>query len=218
MVTLRYTAEQIRNQFGESETRQELFQKIEKSFVAEGQVVCQFRINGVQITEQDEASASNCRLEAIEMVEILVDQPHSLLTAVVTDWLNELPKMVEKADSLSVNLRNKGFQIHFTPFVALIDHCQFFVDTLLSLTGLIDLSAMDLEKSWRERENATVKAIGESLKAFEKRDANWLADVIEYDLAQCLQEWQESFTQLEKFKDRIIYRATKAQSDPDPEA
>ncbi len=207
MITLRYTGPQITNQFPELTDLAQVFSAFEKQFEKQGQVICQFRINGMQLSEAEEAKAKFVTIQEIELVEILVDTPTNLLEAVIINWIDELPAMIEKTDNVAETFRQDGFQIQYTPFVRLVDSCQFLIDSLLSIQSLRGQDKTVGSADWRKLEAATVKAIGESLAAFEKKDANWLADVLEYDLANSLQSWYEllkkidgKFTDLEQSK------------------
>lgn len=205
MVTLRYTGVQIVDQFPGLTDLSQVFAAFEKKFEEEGQVICQFRINGLQFNEADEMKAKFVSMTEIENVEILVDTPANLLEAVIMNWIEELPGMIEKTDAIAESFRKEGFQIQYTPFVRIVDSCQFLIDSLLSIQSLRGQDKIVGSAEWRKLEASTVKAIGESLGAFEKKDANWLADVLEYDLANSLQNWYEllkkidgKFTELEQ--------------------
>lgn len=202
MVTFRFTGVQIVEQFPELTDLSQVFKAFEKHFEKSGQVICQFRINGLQLSEAEEAKAKQVTMNEIENVEILVDTPANLLEAVIINWIDELPNMIEKTDAVAAKFREEGFQIQYTPFVRLVDSCQFLIDSLLSIQSLRGQDKTVGSVEWRRLEAATVKAIGESLGAFEKKDANWLADVLEYDLANSLQNWYELLKKIDgKFTD-----------------
>lgn len=189
MITHRYSAKDIETHFPALKNLSELFGAIEQKILGDGQVVCQFRVNGMNFSENDEKRAEEMAMADIENVEILVDTPLNLLGSVIQNWLEDLPRLIERSDELSSGLRNDGMQSQYTPFVRLIDNCQFLTDSLLSIRSFpIAADIVGLPK-WEEAEKAMAKAVGECFQAFEKKDSNWLADVIEYDLANCLQNW-----------------------------
>lgn len=214
MVTYRYTGQQIQDLFPQMTDLSQVFQAFENQFQSGGQVICQFRINGMQLSEAEEVKAKSIAPGEIENVEILVDTPANLLEAVIVNWIDELPAMIEKTDGVAETFRRDGFQIQYTPFVRLVDSCQFLIDSLLSIQSLRGNDKVVGSAEWRRLEAATIKAIGESLAAFEKKDANWLADVLEYDLANSLQCWYEllkkidgKFTELEQSTNDITVSA-----------
>lgn len=191
MITLRYSQEQLHSQYPDCQTLSELFRAVEKTAEHDGRVVCQFRINGVNFTEADEKKLEPLSMREVTLVEVLVDTPENLLNSVIGNWIEELPRMVIQADGIATALREDGFNVQYTPIVRLIDSCQFLTESLLSIRSFPSVQAALDEKVWEDSTGQMQKAITETLTAFEKKDSNWVADVIEYDLANCLQHWQE---------------------------
>jgi hypothetical protein len=50
-------------------------------------------------------------------------------------------------------------------------------------------------EAWKKAQTQMASAIGEALQAFQKKDFNWLADILEYDLGHALQTWMEQLDQ-----------------------
>lgn len=191
MITQRYNADLILTEFPSLTNLSELFGALEQKTLSVGHVICQFRVNGMNFSESDEKKAQEMAIRDIEFLEILVDTPMNLLASVIQNWIEDLPRLVERADQLAAGIREKGLEANYTPFVRLIDDCQFLTDSLLSIRTFPIAAEAVGRPEWEDAEKATAKAVGESLQAFEKKDSNWLADVIEYDLANCLQNWHE---------------------------
>lgn len=197
MITQRYSAADIQKMFPDLKQVSEVFEAFERHALQDGMVVCQFRVNGLGFSEQDEKKAKNMFAHEIEHVEILVDTPDNLLHSVIKNWVEDLPRLIGKADEVAEGLRDGGLQSQYTPLVRLIDHCQFLTDSLVSIRGFAKVADTVSTPRWEETEKAMARSVLESLEAFEKKDANWLADVIEYDLAQCLQTWLELLGELD---------------------
>lgn len=191
MITLRYSQEQLHSQYPNCQTLSELFRAVEKSAETDGRVVCQFRINGVNFTEADEKKLEPLSMQEVNVVEVLVDTPDNLLNSVISNWIEELPRMVIQSDGISTSLREDGFNVQYTPIVRLIDSCQFLTESLVSIKTFPSVQSLLDDATWDATTNQMQKAISETLTAFEKKDSNWVADVIEYDLANCLQQWQD---------------------------
>lgn len=189
MITERFSAQDIQDLFPGLENLNDVFAAFEKRAQATGQVVCQFRVNGMNFSEQDERKAQEMVVRDVQHVEILVDTPMNLLASVIANWIEDLPRLVMRADQLADSIRTQGLQSHYSPFVRLIDDCQFLTDSLLSIRTFSVAADVVALPAWGENELSMARSVGESLDAFEKKDSNWLADVIEYDLANCLQNW-----------------------------
>jgi len=191
MITMRYSQEQLLSQFPHCVTLADLFRAVEKTAEVQGRVVCQFRINGVNFTEADEKKLEPLGMAEVNLVEVLVDTPENLLNSVILNWIEELPRMVIQCDQISTALRDDGFNVQYTPIVRLIDSCQFLNESLVSMKSFSSVQSLLDEAMWNQATDQTSKAVSETVTAFEKKDSNWVADVIEYDLASSLQRWQE---------------------------
>lgn len=189
MITQRYSASQIQTLFPDLTKLNDIFAAFEKQAQDGGQVVCQFRVNGMTFSESDEKKAEEMTVGEVQNVEILVDTPMNLLASVIANWLEDLPRLVIRSDQLVEALRNQGLASQYSPFVRLIDDCQFLTDSLLSIRTFTVAADVVALPAWKDNEIAMARAVGESLESFEKKDSNWLADVLEYDLANCLQNW-----------------------------
>lgn len=191
MITLRYSQQELNAQYPQCQTLAELFRAVEKEAEVGGRVVCQFRINGVNFTEADEKKVEPFGLSEVKVVEVLVDTPENLLNSVILNWIEELPRMVIQSDNISTALREDGFNVQYTPIVRLIDSCQFLTESLMSMRSFPNVQALIDSNEWNRATDLMSKAVSETVTAFEKKDSNWVADVIEYDLASSLQRWQE---------------------------
>ena len=129
-MTMRFSKEEIGTKYPSCETLAELFRAVEKTAEADGKVVCQFRINGVNFTEADEKKLEPLGLEEVNLVEILVDTPNNLLNAVILNWLEELPRMVRQADEISTALREDGFNVQHDRFLSVPDRKSSFTEDL----------------------------------------------------------------------------------------
>lgn len=198
MITERYARSDLATQFPEARELSDFFTAVESRAAKSGYVVCQFRVNGLNFSEKDEAKAVSISAEEVDLIEVLLDTPDNLLVSIVNNWVEELPMLIKKCDQLAVDLRERGLSSIYTPLVSLIDNCHFLTESLISIRSFSSVSQVVSAPEWMTNEQAMTNSVTESLKAFEKKDGNWLADVVEYDLAQCLQNWQSLLEGLQR--------------------
>ncbi|MFN7729680.1 MAG: hypothetical protein ACK5P7_11035 [Bdellovibrio sp.] len=167
----------------------DLIQRLEAEFQKRGEVVCQFVINDLALHESDEVKLGATKMSDIQKVEVRSEKPSALLIDIVHNWELELPKMVTLSDNLAQSLRLKGIEGQYTPFVQLIDSCQFLIESLVSMDSIIDTDLFMDRAIWMQNEKLMTEAVGQALGAFEKKDFAILADVLEYDIANALQAW-----------------------------
>lgn len=206
MNTTAINKQNLITEFGNSTPLKVVFEKIHLQWQERGEVVCQFRINGMNLTEADEGRLAQATLEEVQTFEVDSQRPDDLLQAVLQNWVNELPTLITNADQLAQEIRFEGIEGKLSSFVNLVDTCQFLIDSLLTLGGVVQTQAWTQGEQWVENEKLTARAIGEALAAFEKKDFTLLAEVVEYDLGHSLQVWLEL---LKGFLQKVIDERTK---------
>jgi hypothetical protein len=201
-----YPIEVILEKFPEAHTLGDLFKAFEADFVSRGEIICQFKVNGLSLSENDEKKFSETLVDDVEIVEINSESPTALLFGLLSNWMSELPVLVQNTDQLSKEIKFNGIEGNLKAFVDLVDSCQFLVESLIDLEKIIARESLNHEK-WRQNEEMTARAISEALAAFEKKDFVLLAEILEYDLAHSLQIWAEEI--------RIVSDKLKEENDKD---
>ncbi len=196
-----------------------LIKALEERFLSQGEVICQFKLNGLSISEADEKRLSQMGLHEIEFIEIESQSPQTLLFNLLDNWSKELPALMKNAEELAKEIRFKGLEGHLKAFVNLLDTCQFLMESFISLESIIKTSPAS-QVSWCKAEELTARAIGEALKTFEKKDFVLLSEILEYDLGHALQVWFDEISKLSQglkdenakdakgFSERIFFKGT----------
>ena len=173
----------------------QLMSALEKEFTLRGHVICQFKLNGMNLTEADERRLAAIGVMEVESLEIDSESPQALMFGILDNWILELPKLIENAEALAKAIKFEGIEGKLKSFVELLDTCQFLMESLMSLERVVSDKQFGLD-SWLSAEKVTSEAIGQALAAFEKKDFVMLAEVLEYDLPHSLQVWSEQMIQL----------------------
>lgn len=196
MSTYRWTKQELATQFPESKTLGELFRQVEIELGKSNKVVCQFKVNGLSLTEETERRLKDGNVQDVDLLEITAETTESLLSGILENWRVEIPKMIDINDRLAQDFRFQGIEGRLKPFVSLIDSCQLLVDSVMTIDNLLNAAKTVQADKWKSTERGMATSIGEALQAFQKKDYTLLADVLEYDLGHSLQSWQELLGQL----------------------
>jgi hypothetical protein len=194
MNTQKLTQSEILAQFSEVTVFSELIKKLELQSQKSGEVVCQIIINGVPFTEVDEAKFAQQSTAEIQMIEIFTRRPDEILTEVIDNWILEIPKMIRLNDQLAQEVRFNGLQGQLKRLVDLIDHSQLLIDSIISMGTLFENLSTVRSEEWQRAQRSSCDSVSEALLAFQKKDFNLLADVLEYDLGHALQSWLDLFS------------------------
>ena len=172
-----------------------LIKALEERFLVIGEVICQFKLNGMTLSESDEKRLSEIKLDEIEVIEVESQSPQALLFNLLDNWTRELPVLMQNTDELAKEIKFSGIEGHLKSFVDLLDTCQFLTESLISLESIIKKSTIS-QGQWRQAEELTARAIGQALKTFEMKDFVLLSEILEYDLGHALQIWFEEIKRL----------------------
>lgn len=201
MERYKVTGEELRN-FYQGQTELELsrvFNDIENDLKASNQVVCRYIINGLEIKEADEGRFSTISLAEIETLEYMTENSNDLVIDVLRAWIEALPELMEKTESLSKRMRAQGFSGLLKSIHELVQNCEYLIDSVVSLKELFgDRYLVSSPVDWSKAEEQSKKTVLEALRALENKDFVLLADVLEYDLNNVLQMWSEHLQVLEK--------------------
>lgn len=206
-----FNRQELINMFGTELRLGEVFDRLEKQMSKTGQVVCLFKINGMSLDEEAEKRFSQSSLQEVDLIEVQTQDPSILLVNVVDGWIQQIPTFIERTDLLAQDIRIKGLDGQMNQIVDLIDSCQMLIESLISIDSVLPENPIVQGEYWLKYEKSTATAVGETLDAFQRRDINLLADLLEYDLAHSLQCWLEILT---NFKDYIEQERVNSASRP----
>ena len=198
MSQLNFLGSDLQRKFGEAMTLGSVFKAIENDLKKVGEVVCQFKVNGLTLDEASEQRLAGATLKEVQTLDVTSQKPSEILRGVLESWCLQLPKMIEKNDLLSADLRFKGVEGQLTAFVALVDDCRLLVDSLISIDQVFPQLEIVQSRSWKQAQTQMAQAIGEALAAFQKKDFTKLADILEYDMGHSMQVWLDILTRLQQ--------------------
>lgn len=190
--------ETILNDYPKAESLGDLLKLVEDQFAAQGEVVCQFIVNDLSLSELDEHRIAQAPLDEVKTLVIESESPATLLFGLLHNWIEELPTLIQCTDRLAKDIRFAGIEGKLKGFIDLVDSCQFLIESLMNLESILQKESMNLE-NWRKNKVLTARAIGDALHAFEKKDFVQLSEVLEYDLGHSLQEWLGEIIQMQDY-------------------
>jgi hypothetical protein len=183
---------------------EDLIQQLESDQSIQGHVICQFVINGIKLSDSDELRMKSFQITDLSSITLLLDKPENLLKEIIQNWKNEIPKIIAHADGLASLIREKGIDNQISSFIQLVESCQLLVQSLMSLSHVIDTQKVFETGQWFLSEKMLAEAVGETLEGFSQKDSKNLADIIEYDLANSLVYWLEIFEKLDQYNESEI--------------
>jgi hypothetical protein len=177
------------NQFGADMELVALINHFEDEFEKKGEVICRVCINDLPLNEEEEKKFGNTPIKYIQSLEIETEDPNQLVIEVLQKWRSDLPSLIASADSIAQKMRFEGLEKTYSHFSQFIDACHLLVSSLASIRTLIgDKSLVQIDE-WSTAEKQLWRCFDDLVSAFNTKNENLIADIIEYDLANALQTW-----------------------------
>ena len=191
MQTMTWLDEEIEAQFSNCPTLRDVIQQLEGQAWEEGHVVCEVRINGIHLTEKEEQQFGDASSKIINSLEILTRTPEELVQEALTSYQDFLPEIKQMSIECSEKFREQDSQ----QFTGVLEGCRWFTDAIVLLKNNVEAWGQNSPKDygWQECEVNYTQVVKGLLVAFEAQDYSLVADLLEYELTNCLDGWLELF-------------------------
>jgi hypothetical protein len=163
--------------FPQSWTLQELISHMEQLADTEGCVVCQIRVNDLNLTEADERRLQATPVTQIQTFTAYGDTRLRVAAQALEGFLKALPELEKRTLGLVERLRTEGLRATVMPdFVQVISD----LEAVNRLFHRLEIPIGSLQQ-----------LVNSIVQAFETGDAVLVADLLEYELTQHFQSWQD---------------------------
>ena len=194
MTTSFWNKEELEKQFAQCGTVKDVISKIETDFSSRGEVICEIRINGMIIDENDETTFATNPAFGIHDLAVKSDRPSDLINGALVSAQELVPKLEAAATTTAEKLRGSELVAAQNSFMEILDGCQWLIDTLNHVRGAASGIGKPVQQAerWLQAEALTGQTIREVTAACEKLDWILVADLLEYELTAALSVWREA--------------------------
>jgi hypothetical protein len=182
--------------FGTEMELVDLINHFENEFEKKGEVICRVHINDLPLNEEEELRFGNTQIKYIQRFELETEDPNQLIIDVLQKWQTDLPLLITSSDSIAQNIRFEGLEKSYTQFSQFIDTCHLLVSSLASIRSLVSENSPVQISNWTTAEKQLWTCFDDLVSAFNTKNDNLIADIIEYDLANALQTWLNLLKQI----------------------
>ena len=208
MTTLTWSNEQIQIEFSDCENLKEIISSVETRMWDSGEVVCEIYVNGFALHEEDETRFSTSALADIKELKVQSNRPEELVQQTLQSITTYIPDLAKETDELANRYRDihgPGVKDQATidnevthTLSEVLEGFRWLTDAIFLIrTQLENWSHLgDLVEDWKELEEKHTKALKELITSFDKKDQTLIADVLEYDIADVLEDWRRIIPQV----------------------
>lgn len=189
MIKTYWTKPEIHEKFAGCETLGEVIKSIEAEFISHGEVVCEIRVNGLVLKEEDEKKFAESKLAEINELMVQTNAPKNLIAQALDSALDYLPK-AQTACLECAELYRAGKSADAQQFFQdVVEGCFWILDTVVHMRGAHEnlSSKNSVSTDWLILEKKFVADLKELLTASEKRDFILTADLLEYEMSTDLE-------------------------------
>ena len=184
---------EIGRRFGECRNLGEIIARLERDFSQRGEVICEVRVNGRLLSEDEERSRAASPSSEIDTLAISSEHPESLIREALASALDHLARVMDAGVAAADLFRGPDAHVAQSRFVEVIDGCQWFVETIQGIRGAAQGTGISMRnsESWRSAEARLGSMILELIEACRGADNVLVADLLEYELHNALQVWMD---------------------------
>lgn len=185
---------EISKQFPECSTLREIINRLETDFSLKGEVICEIRVNGHLLSEEDEEKFATSSCSDIQNLSVSSNRPADLIKDAMRSTKVFIPDLEASCLKTAEMFRGSDLAAAQKSFHECLEGCQWLVDTLMHVRGAASGIQQPIHQPerWFEGEKVIGRAIRELSEAYSGNDFVLVADLLEYELTGALAIWKEA--------------------------
>ncbi|MCM2281823.1 MAG: hypothetical protein NDI61_08245 [Bdellovibrionaceae bacterium] len=193
MTTSVWDEREIQKQFSDCQDLREIISRLERDFSTRGEVICEIRVNGLILHENDETRFAQSPVREISSLAIASERPEDLIRDAIVSALDYVPRVRVACESVAELFRGSDIHAAQKRFTEVLDGCQWLVDTIVSLRGAAQGIGrpIRLHERWSAAESQFSAVVTQILAAHQNQDHVLTADLVEYELNNVLEVWSQ---------------------------
>ncbi len=195
MTHYRWSQTELVASYPEAENFGALIGCLEKEVTKFGEVICDIRVNG-ELVADEEGATKDLKIDAIQLVEVTAQKPTDLLSDSLDSTLEYLDRLVVALEKNAFLFRGADLKKAYEFHRSCIEGTQWFVKMVTLFKGAYENAFQVPLVGWQENEDELEKVLRQVLDVFQAKNFVLMADVIEYDLLNNLQNWRERLREI----------------------
>ncbi len=195
MDIIKFSGQEIARSYNQCAKLSDLIHSIEADVQRVGRVVCKVKVNGLGLSELDEARLADTAVNEVDEIEIETESVGDLVISSVETMTRMVECLMDEAVHLAEVYRRGSTPEARARFMAVVKNTQVLTEGLVVLKPVFE-RALCGGDAWRASEDHMIATLRELVEAFELEDWVLLSDVLEYELYTSLDGWRSLLCQL----------------------
>lgn len=191
-----WTQEELKAQYPLCLIIQDLVKVIEGQAEEEGKVVCTIEVNGLSLSEGDEARFAQTKISEVESFKVSMEDTGRLVADTVISLREGLNGIKNRTVRVADMVRENPAGPAQFEFSGLMEQTKFLTDALGALKPRLRARPAYVQ-AWKLAENKNKITVNELLAAFKDHDFSLVSDVLEYEMYNLMQTWIDVLDQCE---------------------
>lgn len=171
----------------------QIFSDIEQDLYSQNKVVCQYIVNGKELSEDQEIESSDMELQQISTLEYMAEEEVVLVSSVIEGWVDAIPELISNLELLADRIIIEGLPRNLNDLVVVVNNIKFLLQSCESIKQYIGFNG------WDDISKKLLASLVEINRSLKENNAKNIAEVIEYEVNHLLQSSLNEFRKV-KFK------------------
>lgn len=195
METYKITKTDMEDMFDHDSRMADIFTWLEGEFAIQGKLICQFIVNGQELSEKDELDWAGRPYTVAQDIQVKVKGEKDLVIDVLEAWIDAIPELTQFIETRLVAAPGGAQQFRIEDIMEFNNQQESFVESLMSLK--LPLKRMGLNMTaWNTAEKSLHAYVLQCVKFVETKNFVQLIETLEYDGSRVLEEWRKLLAQI----------------------
>jgi hypothetical protein len=193
-----WSGDEIRNLYPDALSLSEVLLRVEKTVGEMGEVVCEYEINGVTLSEAEEQRFAQTSAREIQILCVRSQKPLKLLDDSIVGCLEYIDKILLTLEDASKLFRLGDVHGAHECHRKCISASEVFVEMITHYKIAYQSLKGGLPPSWSALEISMLSTLTGIFEEYGKKNYILVADLLEYDLSNIYSSWKEELAGLER--------------------
>lgn len=183
-----WTGKDLAAEFGDNSSLGLVLRRLEEKTWSQGKVICQVRLNGEILSEDQEKTLGDLALTEIKNLSIAIENPDRLISSTLQSQLQMLEPLKNQCLTASEQFRDAQLDEAHQKLNDLLEASRWLTEGLTLIKSIHEGADTD---QWQAAEEKYRMALDELVRALEVSDHNQTADILEYEVLTSFEAWSE---------------------------
>ena len=173
-----------------------LIEALTQWFESRGRVICSISVNGMKLKESEEVKFANVKISDIQELRVESHTPEGLLDESLIGCQEHLLRIIDVYEKCAYLFRVQDIPYASRYHELALTGIYHFVDLVNNYAIVYESLRGKLSSAWLKCAQDLPECLTKICSAYEQKDYNLIADILEYELLEILENWKKEISAL----------------------